>query len=49
VRALQQESVHVLDCLSTLTRAKAATWDARFPTFETIKAEGDFRSELLTR
>jgi hypothetical protein len=40
--AQQQESVRVLDSLSALTKAKAATWDARFPTFETIKAEGDF-------
>ncbi len=40
--ALAKESVHILDRLSALTKDRAQAWVAHYPTFEDVKAEGDF-------
>jgi tagatose 1,6-diphosphate aldolase len=39
---LRRESVSVLDRLSQLTKAEAATWSASYPRFDDVKQEGDF-------
>lgn len=39
---LRRESVGVLDRLSQLTKAEAATWSASYPRFDDVKQEGDF-------
>ena len=42
--ALEEEGVNVLGSLNRLTQANAERWTARYPTFEHVKAEGDFAS-----
>lgn len=39
---LRNESVGILDRLSGLTKSEAASWTANYPTFDHVKAEGDF-------
>ena len=40
--ALNKESVAILDSLSQLTKAKAPSWEPRFPSFDHVQGEGDF-------
>jgi tagatose 1,6-diphosphate aldolase len=39
---LRNESVGILDRLSGLTKSEATSWTANYPTFDHVKAEGDF-------
>ncbi len=39
---LRKESVGILDRLSGLTKSEASSWTANYPTFDHVKAEGDF-------
>jgi tagatose 1,6-diphosphate aldolase len=39
---LRNESVGILDRLSELTKSEASSWTANYPTFDHVKAEGDF-------
>jgi len=40
--ALNKDSVAILDSLSRLTKARAPSWQARFPKFDDVRQEGDF-------
>jgi tagatose 1,6-diphosphate aldolase len=42
--ALSKESVTILNSLSKLTKARALSWEPRFPTFDHVCQEGDFTS-----
>jgi tagatose 1,6-diphosphate aldolase len=40
--ALNKESVAILNSLSRLTKARAHSWQPRFPAFDHVRQEGDF-------
>ena len=44
-KALQKQSVTILNSLSQMTKAQAQSWQTRFPKFDFVHQEGDFARE----